>query len=319
MTLIAEWREISAILPGLDLRPAMREAFVAYSRGQSSVPPVGELLLPDGETHIKFGHIRGDRSFVIKVATGFYGNPAKGLSTSNGLFLLFDAKTGAPLAILLDGGRLTDLRTGLAGAIAAECLSPRPVEAIGVIGTGIQARRQVENLMPVTPCRRLVVYGRSPAAAAAYRDEMEANGFSVVVASLPSDVAAQANLIVTTTPSTEPLLHARDVRAGSHITAVGADSPAKNELDPMLIARADRVIADSISQCCERGEIHHALRRGLVTASGISELGSVIAGDSPSRNSSTEITIADLTGVAVQDIVIAQTVFAALRQEKEAT
>jgi len=296
----------------------MREAFVAYSRELSNVPPVGELLLPDGETHIKFGHIRGDRSFVIKVATGFYGNPAKGLSTSNGLFLLFDAKTGAPLAILLDGGHLTDLRTGLAGAIAAEYLAPSPVEAIGVIGTGIQARQQVENLMPVTPCRRLIVYGRNAAATGVYRAEMEAKGFSVVVASLPSEVAERANLIVTTTPSTEPLLHAGDVRAGTHITAVGADTPAKNELDPMLIARADRVVADSISQCCERGEIQHALRCGLIAASGISELGAVIAGDSPSRSSSAEITVADLTGVAVQDIVIAQAVFAALRLEKEA-
>ncbi len=282
------------------------------------MPPVGELLFARGEAHIKYGAIRGDETFAVKVATGFYDNPRRGLPSSNGVMLLFDATTGAPRAVLLDEGRLTDIRTAVAGAIAAKYLAPKTIDAIGVIGTGIQARLQAEYLRPVTGCSRIFVFGRDATAVDAYRRDMAEKGFDVTACATPAAVAARADLIVTTTPSHTPLLMAGDVRPGTHITAVGADTPEKNELDPALFARAGRVVADSLAQCAVRGELHHALAAGTVARSRVVELGAIAAGAAQGRQSDDEITIADLTGVAVQDIKIAQAVLAAIEAKRAA-
>lgn len=316
MTVVAVWEEIARVLPQIDLVTAIKEGFLALAGGRAEAPPPGELLLPRGEAHIKYAYIAGDDSFVLKVATGFYDNPVVGQPSSNGLFVLFDAAHGRSLAVLLDEGRLTDLRTAIAGAVAAEYLAPQTVAAIGVIGTGTQAELQVRELGAVTPCRRIVVYGRDPARTAAYRARMEAAGYELALAASPAEVAGRANLIVTATPARAPLLMADDVRPGTHITAVGADSPDKNEIDPALLAKADLVVADSLAQCRARGEIHHAL--GRLGDRFVPELGAVIAGDVRGRTGEDQITLADLTGVAVQDVKIAQAVFAALRKNREA-
>jgi ornithine cyclodeaminase len=229
--------------------------------------------------------------------------------------MLFDAATGVPVAVLLDEGRLTDIRTAVAGAIAAKWLAPKKVEAIGVIGTGIQARLQVSQLMAVTACRTLCVYGRKREAVDAYCREKKQDGFDAVACATPAEVAARANLIVTATPAIAPLLRAQDIRPGTHITAVGADTPEKNEIAADVFAKADRIVADSVSQCSTRGEIHHALAKGAIGPERIVELGTIIVGDAPGRQHDSEITIADLTGVAVQDIKIAQAVFAAIEAE----
>ena len=315
MTLVAKWEDIARVLPRLDLVPAIKAGFVAYSQGRARVPPPGELLLRQGEAHIKSAFIEGDDSFVLKVATGFYGNPDLGLPSSGGLFVLFDADHGRPLAVLLDEGRLTDIRTAIAGAIAAEYLAPPAVTAIGVIGTGIQAELQVRALESVTPCRRVIAYGRTPGRAAAYRDALKAQGFEVELAASPADVAARANLLITATPSETTLLAASDIRPGTHITAVGADLPRKNELDPGLLEKADLVVVDSLAQCRDRGELHHAMAR--LEGQYIPEIGAVIAGAARGRQRADEITVADLTGLGVQDVKIAQAVFSALRTETE--
>lgn len=306
--------EIRAALEGVDLLPGIEQAFVAYSAGRAVVPPVGELLLPDmrADVHIKYGFIAGEPYYVIKVASGFYGNPEKGLPSSNGLMLVFDRSTGALVAILLDEGLLTDLRTGAAGAVAAKHLAPKRVRRIGIVGSGTQARHQLRMLKAVTPCRDVLAWGRHPDRLARYRDDMAAEGFSVATASDVGDVPAACDLVVTTTASHAPLVRRDHLRPGIHITAVGADSPVKQELDPLVLRRADVVVADSRSQCLERGEISHAVRERCVRPDEVVELGAVIAGTAEGRTSEEDITVADLTGVAVQDIEIARTVLEAL-------
>jgi len=316
MTAIIGWKEISEVLPNLDLMREIEAGFVAYSGGEAIVPPVGELLFPRGEVHIKYGYIRGDSTFTIKVASGFYDNPEHGLAASNGLFLLFDSRTGAPVAVLLDEGHLTDIRTAIAGAIAAKYLAPPKVDAIGVIGTGVQAREQVNYLKLVTPCRRARVFGRRETTVEAFCRVLKDDGYDATSVATPDEVAAQANLIITATPALEPILMSASVRPGTHITAVGADTPPKNEIDPEFFAKADIIAADSIAQCMLRGEIHHALARGVISEDRLVELGAIIAGASPGRQNAGQITIADLTGVAVQDINIAQAVFAAIQSER---
>jgi ornithine cyclodeaminase len=306
--------EIRAALEGVDLLPGIERAFVAYSSGRAVVPPVGELLLPDvrADVHIKYGFIAGEPYYVIKVASGFYGNPEKGLPSSNGLMLVFDRATGALVAILLDEGLLTDLRTGAAGAVAAKHLAPQRVRRIGIVGSGTQARHQLRMLKPVTPCRDVLAWGRHPDRLARYRDDMAAEGFTVATSSDVGDVMAACDLVVTATASHAPLVLRDQLRPGIHITAVGADSPVKQELDPLVLRRADVVVADSRSQCLERGEIAHAVRERCVRPDEVVELGAVIAGTAEGRTADEDITVADLTGVAVQDIEIARTVLESL-------
>jgi ornithine cyclodeaminase len=189
---------------------------------------------------------------------------------------------------------------------------PPTVDAIGVLGTGLQARMQVEALGAVTPVRRVVVWGRRRDAAELCAADLSARGFETDVADTPQDVAARANLIVTATASHAPLLAAGDVRPGTHITAMGSDTETKQELDTALVARADRLVADSLAQCRERGEISHALRCGAIAPEVPVELGDVIRGRAPGRLRAQDITIADLTGVAVQDIAVTKAVLSLL-------
>ena len=305
---IVELPEIKKALKDLDVLPLIEAGFVAYSEGRAVVPPVGELILDEGETHIKYGFIRGEPWYVIKIASGFYKNPEHGLPSGDGMMLLFSQATGQPVATLLDHGHLTDVRTAAAGAIGARYLAPSRVERIGVAGAGVQARLQVQHLKPITDCRSVLSWGRTDEELEAYRRDMEAEGFDVAVTRDPAELGASCNLIVTTTPATEPLLRGEDIRLGTHISAIGSDAPHKQELDPAILSRASLVVADSRAQCRERGEIARALDAGAISPDQVSELGDVIAGRVPRRTSDDQITVFDSTGVAVQDIQIASAV-----------
>ena len=314
MTAIHRLEEIRSVCDTLNLIEPIEAGFAAYSRGEVVVPPVGELCfeLPPGDTHIKYGYIKGEDRFVIKIASGFYDNPKIGLPSNSGLMLVFSQKTGALQAILLDEGYLTDVRTAVAGQIAAKHLAPQNVSAIGVVGTGIQARMQATYLKDVTECRNLIVWGRSQDGLSSYQNDMEKLGFRVETTTDTEIIGERCNLIVTTTPAREPLLRAEMIRPGTHITAMGSDTSYKQELDPIILEKADIVVADSIPQCRERGEIAKALAQNKVLETDITELGSVIMNQSPGRTAAHQISVADLTGVAVQDIQIATAVCAEL-------
>ena len=301
--------QIKSVLPSVDLMGEIESGFIAYSQGRAVVPPVGELVMqdPPGDVHIKYGFLTGDDYYVIKIASGFYENPKLDLPSSNGLMLVFSQKTGALEAVLLDEGYLTDIRTAIAGAIAAKYLAPSSVERIGIVGTGMQARLQLEYLAPVTDCRDGLVWGRSEDKLAAYEQDMTEKGFRVSTTTDAGDIMASCRLIVTTTPATSPILSGQ-AQPGTHITAVGSDTHDKQELDAEILSRAELVVADSISQCLERGEIHQALKSNAITEAGLVELGSIIAGDAIGRESDDQVTVADLTGVAVQDIQISKAV-----------
>jgi ornithine cyclodeaminase len=298
-------------LSGLDVIGAVEEGFVAYSQGRVVVPPVAEMIFedPPGDVHIKYGYIKGDDVFVIKVASGFYDNPKRGLSSSNGLMLLFSQKTGELLAVLLDEGHLTNVRTAAAGAVAAKYLAPRVVTRIGVLGAGIQGRMQLEYLRGVGACRDVTAWGVDDEELAAYRRDMEALGFRVKTTRDAGDVAAACNLIVTCTPSRRPLLSASQIRPGTHITAMGSDTAEKQELDAAILGMADRVVVDSLSQARLRGECFKAFSAGTIKPEDVVELGAVVRDRELQRASDEEITVADLTGVAVQDIQIAKAVW----------
>ncbi len=302
---------IKSLLQGMDLLPQIEAGFRAYSENRAIVPPVGEMLLEKGEVHIKYGFIKGDPYYVIKIASGFYGNPSLGLPSGNGMMLLFNQVTGANECMLLDEGYLTDVRTAVAGAIAARYLAPEGVEQIGILGAGIQGRMQLSWLKGILPCRKVLVWGLNDEELLRYKADMQAEGFVIETTRDVSQITARCRLIVTTTPSKTPLLQAGKLQKGTHITAMGSDTAEKQELDPAILRDADLVVADSIPQCMERGEIFRAIQAGLLEKGKLKELGRIISGSEQGRVSQDQITVADLTGVAVQDIKIATAVFEA--------
>jgi ornithine cyclodeaminase len=304
-------KQIKSVVGKIDLTSIIEEGFVAYSQGKVVVPPVGELIFdnPPGDTHIKYGYIKDDDFFVIKIASGFYENYKLDLPSSSGLMLLFSQKTGMLASVLIDEGYLTNVRTAIAGRIVAKYLSPKKVTGIGVFGTGIQARMQVSYLENVTNCRNVVVWGLPTDDFDSYKHDMEAVGYHVTNTLDSEEVTKKCNLIITATPSRKPLIRASQIKSGMHITAMGSDTPIKQELDSKIFEIADIVVADSISQCKLRGEIFKALQAGHLQEDNIFELGDVIMKKDLQRSSDDQVTVCDLTGVAVQDIQIAKAVY----------
>lgn len=302
---------IQSLLPQIDVFDTIRQGFIAYSKRQAVIPPVGELLFdqPPGEVHIKYGYIKTAPYYVIKVASGFYDNPKQGLPSSQGLNLLFNKENGQLLAILLDQGYLTDIRTAVAGAISSKALAPSQVDSLGILGAGTQAFLQWEYHRQLIDFQEAIIWNRSPEKAARLVAKIQERGGHARLANSIEELSHQAQLIVTTTPATAPLIRKDWIQAGTHITAVGADMPHKMELEPELVAKADLVVVDSIAQTKRQGEWSQALRKSLVQEEQAVELGSVLSNPQLGRQNDTQITIADLTGVAVQDLMISQAIF----------
>jgi ornithine cyclodeaminase len=287
---------------------AMREAFRADGDGRAHVPAVINLDVPKyrGEFHVKTALIDGVPYLAVKIATGFYDNHAKGLPNGSGLMAVFDATTGVPVALLLDNGFLTDIRTGAAGAVAADVLAPLTIASVGVIGSGLQARYQVRCLRCVRTFSRIVAWSPDAAHLEAYVRELRDQGFDACAAATPEAVCRDADVLVTATPSRAPLVQAEWLRPGQHVTALGSDSPGKQELDAACLAKADLLVVDRLTQCAAFGELRHALDEGALRPDQVyAELGEIVAGVKPGRTTSRQLTIADLTGVGFQDTAIA--------------
>lgn len=299
---IVELPEIEAALDEDAALAAVEDGFRRMQRGGVRLAEVVHLAFqdPPGDCHVKGGHITGDDVFVFKFATSFYRNPELGLSSSNGFMIVVSARTGEQLAMLKDQGYLTDMRTALAGAISARAILRPGSKVLGIVGTGIQARMQAVMISRLLGLEEVLVHGRSADKAAALAAEIGGRGVD-----LP-ELCARADMIVTTTPSTTPWLRAEMVRPGTRIVAVGADTPGKQELQTELTARA-RVIVDSRVQCVDHGEAGWAVRAGLIAPEALIELGALL--EQPIVFGAKEIVVADLTGVAVQDIAIAKTVW----------
>lgn len=309
--------QIKDVLKKLQPIQEIEEGFVAYSEGKTEIPPVGEMLFkkPPGDVHIKYGYIVDDDYYVIKIASGFLESPHSSRYTSDGVLLLFRKGTGELVCALLDECHLTNVRTAAAGAVVAKYLAPKHIDCVGIVGTGTQGRMQLEFLLSVIDCKDVMVWGMNQNELDQYMEYMEPVGCNIRTTLRTEEILAHCNFIVTTTPSKIPLLSADQIRKGTHITAMGSDTPEKNELDPRILQKADIVVADSISQCLLRGEIHHAMKAGVLEKERVVELGNVIVNPGLRRTSEKQTTIADLTGVAVQDIQIAKAVYNALVSE----
>jgi len=284
-------------------------AFTALHRGEAVMPPVLSMDLAElnAEVDIKTAWMRGLDHFAVKISSGFFNNAELGLPSLSGMMALLDARTGRASAALLDNGWLTDLRTAAAGGVAARYLARADAATAAIIGTGLQARLQLEALTLVRPIHQALIWGRNPDSARACAEDC-ARTLGLDVQATDDVVAAvqAADIAVTTTPARAPILPAAALHPGLHITAMGSDAPEKNELEPEILGRADIVVCDRQAQCERIGELRSALAAGVVaTDARLPEIGAIAAGEHPGREHDQQITVADLTGTGVQDTAIA--------------
>ncbi|MCX4398685.1 MULTISPECIES: ornithine cyclodeaminase family protein [unclassified Streptomyces] len=294
-----------ATTPGLVLT-AVRDTLIAHAHGRTTVPSPLHLQFPeaDGDCHVKAGWVTDTPDFTVKIATGFYRNPAAGLPTNHGLVCVVSARTGQICAILDDQGLLTAWRTAAAGALATHAMARPDAATLAVFGTGEQARLQVEWLARLRPIDTVLVHGRSQERARSLCGEFDALGLHARPAS--AGEAAAADMVLTTTPATAPVLQAGDVRAGAHVTGIGTDMPHKNELPPALFARAALIATDDHQQCLDHGDFGHAVRAGTTTDTGDTPVGLLL--DRPVERTDGAITVADLTGLGALDAALASAV-----------
>ena len=309
MTILTEADLRKIVKLDLDAVACVENAFRALATLPVAMPPILRLDIPEhrGEVDVKTAYVPGADGFAIKISPGFFDNPKIGLPSTNGMMVLLSATTGLVEALLLDNGYLTDIRTAAAGAVAAKHLAQPDASIAAIFGAGAQAKLQLEALKLVRPVEEARIWARDAAKAEAVAGELrEKLGIRVRAERDPAKAMAGADLIVTTTPSTEPLIHTGFVSAGQHITAMGSDAEHKNEIAPAIVRMADLYVADSAKQTRRLGELHHAIAAGVMAADAeVTELGEIIAGKRQGRRSANDITIADLTGTGVQDTAIA--------------
>ena len=303
---------------------AVERAFAAYSSGAAELPGVIHLDVPEGggEVHVKAGHLHGEPFYAVKFASGF-SDPSLGTPAIDGMVIVFDARNGAPAALLLDNGYITDLRTGAAGGVAARWLAPQRVDVVTVIGTGGQVRHQLEALSVARPgFSEVRVWGRDADHAHASVEALRARpgvteGASFETAETVRAAVDEADVVITCTASRAPLVRAAWLAPGAHVTALGSDGVGKQELDPDVLERADVVAVDSRDQCARLGELQHALVAGVVGDPGtdVVELGEIVSGRASGRTGESQRTVCDLTGVGVQDVAAAIVVMDAAARE----
>lgn len=292
-----------------DCITAVESAFAMHAQARSLTPALLHVDADGGEFHVKAGGLRGIRTyFACKINGGFFGNRTRfGLPNILGLIVLCDGTTGVPLAVM-ESGLVTRLRTGAATAVAARYLASQQSRSVTICGAGIQAEVQLRALLRVLPIKRAFVWSRNDASAFAQRMAAQLQIDVQVAADLRS-AAQQSEVVVTCTPARHWYLGLEDVRPGTFIAAVGADSPEKQEIEPQLLATAS-VVCDLTAQCLQVGELHHAVALGLMTVQQVrGELGEVIVGKAPRRTREDEILLFDSTGTALQDTAAAAVLF----------
>jgi ornithine cyclodeaminase/alanine dehydrogenase-like protein (mu-crystallin family) len=282
-----------AVSPGRALE-AVRDAFVAYARSEWTMPPkVYVPAYPAGD--FRAMPALGGGHALLKWVTSFPGNPAQGLPTVTGLVLLSDATNGT-LKAALDAAAVTALRTGAAAVLAAETLGRENAATAAVIGAGVNGEAAARTF--VDRGRDVLIWdvdrGRAEAVA-------ERIGAGVAES---RDEALAADVVVTVTPGRDVVLREGSLRPGQHASLMGADGPGKAEIAVEELARV-RVFCDDWEQASHNGDLVHAVEAGVLAREGVTQLGDVLAGTAPGRQSSDDVTVFDSTGLAIQDLAIA--------------
>lgn len=294
---------------------AVKQGFIQHAQGQITLPEPVQILFGTseerlaGDCHIKTASNNNLPYFCIKVATGFYKNPERGLPVNNGLVILMSSETGKPLALFQDDGVLTSVRTAAAGALAASLTNTDQPRSLGIIGTGHQAQLQARWISETNAISKIIIWGRSEAKAKEIKDNLEDLNICIKTASSIPNLCKASDVIVTTTPSQSPLIFAADLKPGHHIIAMGSDSPGKMELDPAVLQWADVIVTDDHEQCLHHGEFGHAVKLGLIENDTDVSLGKVLHNPGILSLNEKSISVVDLTGLGAQDLAISSMVY----------
>jgi len=310
-TLILSRRDVMELLSLGDCIEAVEQAFRLHAEGRTFGPGVLGIRAADGGFHIKAAGLLGERGyFAAKTNANFPDNPRRfGLPTIQGAVLLADASNGQLLAVI-DSASVTTLRTGAATAVAAKFMARRDARTVTIVGCGVQGEVQLAAVAAVLPLERAWVVDADPARAERLAAHAASSlGIRVEPAQDLRVALRQSDVCVTCTPSRRAFVAARDVRPGTFVAAIGADSEGKQELEPQLVASATLVV-DVLEQCVEIGELQHALAAGLLTRDQVhGELADLVSGRRPGRTRDDEITIFDSSGTALQDVAAAVAVY----------
>lgn len=320
-TFVISRQDIEAFLTMDMVITAVEDAYALNSQNKVYLPPVlsVDVSKHNGEVDLKSGYEQEDDVIGVKLASGHYSNPENyGLPTGMATILLMNAKNGVPLAVM-DGGLITDMRTGAAGGVSAKYLARADSKKVAILGTGMQARMQLLAVSHVFDLDEVFVWGRDDEKVKTYVSEMEQNTQLVMTpCSTASECVKDADIIITTTPSKQPLFSKEDVKPGTHIACIGADMEGKQEIDEHLF-EGSKVVVDSLNQCKQLGEVQHALKQGIIREDDIhSEIGDIILGQTKGRESNEEITIFDSTGLSIQDITTAKKVLSYVKSSQKA-
>ena len=311
MTLLITRRDIASLLDMRTCIDAVEDALRTHADPATFSQGVLGTHVDAGGFHVKTAATNGRLNFyVAKINANFPGNPRQwDLPTVQGVLILFDTTNGTPLAIM-DSMEITTLRTAAASAVAAKHLSRTDSRTLAIIGCGVQGRSHLFALTAVRSFKRVLVHDSDSRRGEAFACELSiAIGIDMESVASPSEAARVSDVVVTCTPGHNQILSEGDLRPGTFLAAVGADSDSKRELHPGLLA-SSAVIADSIEQCAAIGELHHALSADLMSRSDVrAELGQVVSGARQGRLSEKETIIYDSTGIALQDVAAAAVVY----------
>lgn len=313
--LLISRRDVEGILSMKEVMNAVEAAFRYKALGRVQMPPKLYVTFPKGDFRTMPCYIPDLGFGGVKVVNVHPENPRKyNLPTVMATIILIEPETGRPLAIM-DGTWITDMRTGAAGGVAAKYLARRDSKVIGMVGAGTQARTQLLALTEVFDIGEVRVYSRSLESCERFKKDVAYLGLNISIKGKVEEAVRGCDILVTTTPVTQPIVEDEWVDEGMHINAIGADAPLKEELDPRILRRA-KIVVDDIEQACHSGEINVPLSKGIISRADIyAELGEIIAGKKVGRVTDSEITIFDSTGLAIQDIATAAVVYKRAREQ----
>ena len=303
--------DVHAALPMEAAIAGMRRAFAAFSSGRTEMPPA-RLSVPGGrgEGDAALVHVQNHEGEVLglRLATTWPENPGRGRPVDQGAVLLVDPSTGTPDA-LVEAGSLSAVRTGATSAVATDLLSRRSARTLAVIGTGVQARTQVEGVCHVRAIESVHVYGRDPSSTRAFISEMAGRGCvpqEVIAAKTPAAAITGADIVCTATTSSTPVFADRDLDDGVHINGIGSFSPIAAEIPHRTLARALLVVDSRAAALSAAGDLVQAIAKGVITPDHVyAELGELVVGRVPGRTSPEQVTVFKSVGIAVQDTVAA--------------
>lgn len=306
---IVSLKEIKKVLDIKKSIDVVKRGFMDYSKGLIDFPnPMQILFLDDndklkGDCHVKSAKGRGEKYFVIKIASGFYGNLDIGKDVNSGIVVVLSALTGEVVALLNDNGYLTTHRTAAAGALAASLKTTTPKDTLGIVGTGSQAKMQAIYITKYLGLKSVLVYGRSFEKAKKLCKKLEKHNIKAKTCKSIKKLCHNSSIVVTTTPSQSPILEFKDLPKSLHIVAVGADSPGKIELESKILSKANLIVTDDHVQCLSHGEYGHFVKKYSVKKHNDIPLGYML--EKNKKIEKNGISIVDLTGIGAQDLAIA--------------